>query len=99
MEPENGPLEEDTVFFSETDIFRFHIGFPGCNRPSFLLSPFNFRQGNEYTFTVLSLRHMSITLNALADAPFVPYRAKVHSYSSDVVKPDGVDELVLTPGP
>ncbi len=40
---------------------------------------------------------MSITLNALADAPFVPYRAKVHSYSSDLVKPDGVDELVLTP--
>lgn len=64
-----------------------------------LLSPFNFHQGNEYTFTVLSLRHMSITLNALADAPFVPYRAKVHSYSSDVVRPDGVDELVLTPGP
>jgi len=53
-------------------------------------------RSNEYTFTVLSLRHMSITLNALADAPFVPYRAKVHSYSSDVVKPDGVDELVLT---
>lgn len=53
-------------------------------------------QSNTYNFTVLSLRHLSTAMNAELEAPFAPYRAKQHAYDSDLVKPDGVDELVLT---
>jgi hypothetical protein len=37
-------------------------------------------------------------MNAELEAPFAPYRAKQHAYDSDLVKPDGVEELVLSPG-
>lgn len=53
-------------------------------------------QSNTYNFTVLSLRHLSTAMNAELEAPFAPYRAKQHAYDSDLVKPDGVEELVLS---
>ena len=68
---------------------------PITSSPSFWLSS---DWGNTYNFTVLSLRHLSTAMNAELEAPFAPYRAKQHAYDSDLVKPDGVDELVLSPG-